>query len=565
MENLYVEVIKLRQENTRLEKENKDLKKHVKYLENSLSYEKNNIKQLKAKIERMEKETEDKIAKAVESQVNKIVSKVVNDLNKKHQEEISNLTNEISRLKKNLGVDSTNSSIPTSHNPIGKHSNQNNREKSDKSIGGQVGHSVHKLDYFNDDEITDIIHHTLDQCPDCGYNLNETHTVKSDIIDLVITVTKTRNIIHNYKCPHCKKRFSANDDLPRGVSYGSIVNGIALNMMNEANTSLNKVTSFFKGVTNNAINLSESYLAKLQRKSAQKLGKFIYELTEAIKKLKYSFWDDTVVTYGLGKPCEDYDGKDLEYIAKDENKNKKVRNGIIRFYGDDCLALLIGHRFKNKDGIDEDGILSSLGKDCVVMHDHVLLNYNNKYQFQNAECNEHIRRYLKGNLDIFPDHEWAKKMRDFLAELNSMKKELIAGGSFSFSDSELKEFYDKYDSIIKLGYQENKTVDIQYVDNKKNELNLIERLDKFRENHLLFIKDFNVEFTNNTSERGLRQVKRKIAVSFMFKNANRMKDYAIILSYLETAFRNGFTRFEACKTLAENRPFTIDELLKGNA
>ena len=42
-----------------------------------------------------------------------------------------------------------------------------------------------------------------------------------------------------------------------------------------------------------------------------------------------------------------------------------------------------------------------------------------------------------------------------------------------------------------------------------NELNLIERLDKFKENHLMFASDFSVDFTNNTSERGLRTVKRK--------------------------------------------------------
>ena len=96
--------------------------------------------------------------------------------------------------------------------------------------------------------------------------------------------------------------------------------------------------------------------------------------------------------------------------------------------------------------------------------------------------------------------------------------------------------------------------------NKNEELNLIERLDKFKDNHLLFVHNFDVAFTNNTSEKGLRQVKRKIAVSFMFKNANRMKDYAQILSYLETCHRNGISRYEASKRLVSNNPITIKEL-----
>ena len=57
---------------------------------------------------------------------------------------------------------------------------------------------------------------------------------------------------------------------------------------------------------------------------------------------------------------------------------------------------------------------------------------------------------------------------------------------------------------------------LTYILDKNDELNLIERLDKYKENHLMFATDFSVEFTNNTSEKGLRQVKRKLAVSFMF-------------------------------------------------
>lgn len=77
---------------------------------------------------------------------------------------------------------------------------------------------------------------------------------------------------------------------------------------------------------------------------------------------------------------------------------------------------------------------------------------------------------------------------------------------------------------------------------------------------MLFAYDFSVEFTNNTSERGLRQVKRKLAVSFMFKNANRMKDYAIILSYLETCYRNGISRYDASKRLVQDNPYTVSEI-----
>lgn len=46
----------------------------------------------------------------------------------------------------------------------------------------------------------------------------------------------------------------------------------------------------------------------------------------------------------------------------------------------------------------------------------------------------------------------------------------------------------------------------------------------------------------------------------MFKNANRKKDYATILSYLETCYRNGITRYDASKRLVQNNPYTVSEI-----
>lgn len=547
----------LKQENIKLKKENAELKKEVKRLSNALSYANNRIKQLENQFEKYKNDE----AKRIEEIVNKTVSAVVEKLNKEHQEEVDKLNAKIKRLESRLNIDSTNSCTPTSKEVIGKHTIQNNREKSDKFKGAQPNHKQYKLDYFKDDEITETKVHELDKCPHCNGELIKKNKVISDIVDISITVTKTRNIIHNYKCSSCHKNITANDKLPRGVTYGDNINSIALSMMNEANTPLNKVTSFFNGITDNEVNLSEGYLIKLQKRCAKKLEVFNQELNNQIITLPRLFWDDTVCKFGMEKPEEGYDEKDLEYLKDkvDDSKNK-VRNGIIRFYGNDNWALLIGHRNKDDKSIESDGILEMLPETCVVMHDHLLLNYSDKYCFKNAECNEHTKRYLRKNIDMFPEHNWAKEMRELLINTNKRKKDLINKKTFSFTEEELNKISDTYDTIIKNGYSENNGVSLTYIKDKIDELNLIERLDTFKENHLLYAYDFSVEFTNNTSERGLRQVKRKLAVSFMFKNASRMKDYANILSYLETCYRNGITRYDASKRLVQNNPYTVSEI-----
>ena len=163
-------------------------------------------------------------------------------------------------------------------------------------------------------------------------------------------------------------------------------------------------------------------------------------------------------------------------------------------------------------------------------------------------------------MDIFPKHDWAKEMRELLENTNKRKSELIDKKTLSFTNAELEEISSMYDKIIEKGYSENDKVSLTYIKDKTDELNLIERLKTFKENHLLFAYDFSVAFTNNTSERGIRQVKRKLAVSFMFKNANRMKDYAKIISYFETCYRNGITRYDASKRLVQNNPYTVSEI-----
>lgn len=545
-------------QNFELRNENQKLKNEVKRLSNALSIANNNIKQLEKKIENYKKNEE----KHIEEAVKKAVNKVIETITKEHQDEVNKLNAKIKRLESRLNTDSTNSGTPTSKQSIGKHVIQNNREHSEKSKGSQLGHKQHKLEYFKDDEITNTVEHTLEKCPKCGGQLIENGIVKSDIIDIDIKVIRTRNNIHNYKCSHCKSKVTANSILPRGVSYGDNINSIGLSLMNEANTPLNKITSFFQGITNNEINLCEGYLIKLQKRNANKLNQFVSDLKEKIISLSNIYWDDTVVAFGTEKSEEGYDEDDISYLEekKQEEKEVKVRNGIIRFYGDDKWALLIGHRHKNADSIDDDGILDNLTENCTVMHDHVLLNYNDKYSFKNAECNEHTKRYLKNNMDMFPTHTWAGKMRELLINTNNEKKELQSKNIFCFDNDKLKEISNLYDEYIELGYKENATVDLTFIQDKIDEFNLVDRLNKFKENHLMFATDFSVNFTNNTSERGLRQTKRKLAVSFMFKNANRMKDYATILSYLETCYRHGISRYDASKRLSQGNPYTIKEL-----
>ena len=118
-----------------------------------------------------------------------------------------------------------------------------------------------------------------------------------------------------------------------------------LSLLNEGYISINRVKRIIKGLSQGNIDLSESYIAKVQKVMAEKLDNFKQEVTKKLLKRKLLYWDDTVIFVDKKRAC-------------------------LRFYGDEKIALYVSHKQKNKDGLDEDNILKNLSNHTKVMHDH---------------------------------------------------------------------------------------------------------------------------------------------------------------------------------------------------
>ena len=464
-----------------------------------------------------------------ETEVLKQIDKAVKLVRAEYEKHINELNNKINKLEAKLNINSSNSSLPGSKNSL-QTKIPNTREKTDKSKGGQLGRNRKVLEPFKEEEITETIEHTLDKCPKCNGDITLKNVVISDIIDFNIKVTKTRNKIHNYICNDCKETIKSNHSLKSGTSYGSNVKASAITLMNDANVPINKVKKYISGITNGEINLSEGYIAKLQKTIAKLIDPFIDELKLNILKSKIVHWDDTVIKINTKK-------------------------GYLRFYGNEKLALIIAHETKKEKGIDNDGILMNLNKNQVLVHDHLLYNYNPKFDFKNAECNAHILRYLKGVTDNTHTHTWQIKMAELLSESNKNRESKKA-----YDMETITQIKHRYNNIISIGYQENETLP-PYHYYKEEEFKLIKRLDKFQDAHLLFIKDFDVPFSNNTAEQSFRISKTKLKVSGLFQNINSASNYAKILSYMETCHRHGVNKHEAIKKLLDGKPYTIKELI----
>lgn len=441
---------------------------------------------------------------------------------------------EIARLKSLLGLDGTNSGISTSKTPINKNKHiPNTRKKSDKKIGGQEGHPKHKLEKFRDNEITENKKHELKACPKCNGELEEVGEICKDELSYRFVPIRRRHHFIKYKCKDCHKEVHKNipNNLKEDNQYGSEIKSVALSLLNEGNVPMNKIRRIIKGFSENTIDMSEGFIAKIQKQAALKLNDFCEELKKELFKNSVLYWDDTVIMVSTKRAC-------------------------LRYYGNEKIALYKAHEKKDEKGILEDGILNTLSSKVSVMHDHNIINY--KFDYINLECNIHLIRDLEKCYDN-TQHEWCKDFKELVQKNIHKRKEYIEKGYNSFDDLYLKEFENKYDDILLKGLIENREKSKTFYDS--TEKALIERILKYKDNYFIWMYDFELPYDNNPSERALRGAKSKMKIAGQFQNINYASYYANIKSYIETCYKNGYNPTEALINLMNDNPLSLTEIL----
>lgn len=213
---------------------------------------------------------------------------------------------------------------------------------------------------------------------------------------------------------------------------------------------------------------------------------------------------------------------------------------------------------KDKEGVDNDGILPVLPEETVVMHDHNKMNYNKTYSFSNIECNAHLLRDLQKIVDNLPEHEWAEKMKGLINNTYKKREEAISEGRESFTDEEIENFFEKFNKIVLEGIASNKEEDSYYGNEERKLLN---RIAEYKNNYFAWITNFELPFTNNLSERSLRGIKSKMKISGQFQSLEYAEYYAIVKSYIETCYRNGINEYTALRRLCDGNPYTVAEIL----
>lgn len=454
---------------------------------------------------------------------------------------IKELKNKVAHLAAIADHDGTNTGIPTSATPINKKKTiPNSRRGGNKKKGGQYGHERHAMESFEDSDITDTVSHELDisteDCDLCGGNLIDTgEIVSKDEFDVEINVIKRRHEYHIYECVDCEAivRLQIKKQLKEKNQYGSNLQALALSLMATGNVAINKVRMLINGMTSGLMNPSEGFISKLYKRASESLEIFMKDLKKVLICRILVYWDDTVIMIQTNRAC-------------------------MRFYGDETISYYTAHAHKDLNGLIEDDILTILTSDTTVMHDHNRVNYNEKFSFQNIECNQHLARDLQKIADDNPKHTWAAKLKMHISSTIKERKEWIQTGWECFTDEYVKKFKAKVMNLLEKGQKENANSGNTYAAPFENAV--LKRIDKYMDNYFRWVDEFSLPTTDNLSERGLRGIKSHMKISGQFDSEKTARYYATVKTYVETCRKNNINEMEALSRLCSGNPYTVAEI-----
>ena len=123
-------------------------------------------------------------------------------------------------------------------------------------------------------------------------------------------------------------------------------------------------------------------------------------------------------------------------------------------------------------------------------------------------------RYLKGSMDNEPDRTWNKDMHSLVQEMIHFRNGLQP--SEEPDPCKVSEFEERYRKILETARK--KYEDVPANDYYRDGYNLFLRMEKYMQNHLLFLHDLRVPATNNEAERLLRNYKQKQAQAVTFRS-----------------------------------------------
>lgn len=452
---------------------------------------------------------------------------------------ILELSTRIRELENRMNLNSNNSSIPSSQDPLKKPKPKSQRTSTGKPRGGQRGHKGTTLTpSSNPDE---IIEHKPETCSNCGSKI---HDLGNEIIEerqeVELPPIDAKYIAHRQIgciCPHCHTKnvgqFPAH--ITNVIQYGPKLTALVVYLSVFQLIPVKRLTDIFRDIFNCPI--SPGTVFNMTIRISSNLEEFMENIKNLLINSSVIHTDETGTKIG--------------------KKKSWLHVACTKF-----LTLYGIFQNRGKKGIDALGVLPNyLG---IVVHD--FWNPYLWYLCLHAYCNAHIIRELT-RVEEETGQQWAVKLRSFLVKAKRIsesfheKKLLVPPDSLELLNGE-------YLNLIQEGFADNpppiRKKGTRGKIKKTHARNLVERMQAHQTEILRFLHDPKVPFDNNLAERDIRMPKLKMKISGVFRSDTGALAFCRIRSYISTMKKNKVSVIEGLvaanmgQAWSPNQPLTPD-------
>jgi transposase len=453
---------------------------------------------------------------------------------------IAVLRAEIEALKRRVGMDSSNSSMPPgSDGPAARAKRSKpSKKRSPRPRGGQAGHDGHGLQRVADPDRIEVL--APDDCAQCGRALAgvagqvASRVQVFDTPPVKLAVTEYRMLA--VRCPGCRRisRASAPAGAAGPCCYGPNVRAATALLACNGHMSIERAADLM-GVLLDAP-VSTGFTGGLIARVAERLGGFEQKLKDALRAAPVLHHDETPARVSRD------DADRLLYIYT-------ARAGKLVWFG---AADNRGHA-----ALDAFEILPGY-RGTLVRDDYRAYAKYDKDLTAVQLCCAHLIRSLRGigELDVEPYSEqrrWTEPATQALLDAKAAAAKAKADGQIAVDPDLLADLRDRYDKAVTWGILTNRCRD--WPSGIHPGYTLAKRLQARATQIWRFTEDFAVPFTNNPAEQPQRMVKLQMKIGGCWRSVRTAARYCLVRSYLATARNHGMHPLDALRDALAGNPW----------
>jgi transposase len=430
-------------------------------------------------------------------------------LTEQQSAQIAELEAEIAKLKERLGRNPRNSSMPPSAEGLTKPpaANRAERRAAKRRPGKQPGsEGKHLAQVINPDAVAI---HTPRACTSCGADLCDAEVVgveRRQVFEL--PEVRAHVTEHRMERRHCacgsETKAPAPPEATAPACYGPGIRALAVYLSVYQHVPYDRLAEIFADVV--GIPVSVGAITAMVGEAGGALGLFVTVVTDLLRDAPAVHFDETG--------------------ARVEGSLHWIHVASSALY-----TLVYRHTRRGSAAMDDMGVIAEMAG--VAVHDG--WKPYRSYDVVHALCNAHHLRELEGVVERF-DQEWAGNMITLLLDAKAAVEQAIERGDGGLDPSVLHSIKVRYGRLVAKGWRTNEEASAARPGKwyQNTALNLLGRLDTYRDDVLRFSIDFNVPFDNNQGERDIRMVKLQQKISGSWRTRAGADHFCAIRSYVST-------------------------------